>query len=248
MMGEPIPDPATVPPPPPSGYPSAAEPPPIASVQIACPSCGAPLFVAEEDLGRRALCPKCGTEFATAAQPDAWQGCDTSTDVPDEIPRRSGAKVALLLTAGLLVVGVFVGIIVAVSGSGHERNKPVAQKGRERWPGREEAVEPPPFSESDNAAAVAVGIGLVWLIMLGVMIAYVVLVVLLMAWVARDARARGMDGAPVWILVIFLSGIIGLLIYMASRPYGILVVCPRCGNKRLQAALKCPHCGVAEAG
>jgi hypothetical protein len=75
------------------------------------------------------------------------------------------------------------------------------------------------------------------------LIIYVVTLTLILAWVARDARARSVDGAAMWVLLIFLSHVVGLLVYMASRPYGVLVPCYRCGNKRLQAARSCPHCG-----
>jgi hypothetical protein len=45
------------------------------------------------------------------------------------------------------------------------------------------------------------------------------------------------------VLVILLSGWIGLIVYVAARPYGTLIPCARCGNKRLEHAKRCPHCG-----
>ena len=66
---------------------------------------------------------------------------------------------------------------------------------------------------------------------------------LLLVWVARDAKARGMDGAVIWMLLVFFTGIVGLVIYLLSRPNGQLIDCRSCGNSRLMAARTCPHCG-----
>jgi uncharacterized membrane protein YhaH (DUF805 family) len=97
----------------------------------------------------------------------------------------------------------------------------------------------------DDAAAAAAGMlgclgcgtfALIPLILLVVQIA-------LLVWVARDSKSRGMDGAVVWMIFVFLVPIIGLVVYWFSRPQGNLTKCPSCGNTRLEAAAKCPHCG-----
>lgn len=75
-------------------------------------------------------------------------------------------------------------------------------------------------------------------------IALSVLSIALLVWVARDAKARGMDSAILWMLLVFFLNLLGLVIYLFSRPQGNLVPCPNCGNKRLQASVKCPHCGI----
>ncbi len=67
----------------------------------------------------------------------------------------------------------------------------------------------------------------------------------LLVWVARDAKSRGMDSAVVWMLLVFFTSIIGLIIYIFSRPQGNLIRCQHCGNNRMQASAKCPHCGNA---
>jgi Phospholipase_D-nuclease N-terminal len=72
----------------------------------------------------------------------------------------------------------------------------------------------------------------------------VVLNVAILIWVARDAKARGMDSAILWMLLVFFLGIIGLVIYLLARPQGNTIPCPNCGNKRLQASVRCPHCGA----
>ena len=62
---------------------------------------------------------------------------------------------------------------------------------------------------------------------------------------ARDAKARGMDNSVVWMVLVMITGLLGLIIYLLSRPKGELVPCPNCGNKRMQISAKCPHCGNA---
>jgi Phospholipase_D-nuclease N-terminal len=75
-------------------------------------------------------------------------------------------------------------------------------------------------------------------------IVFFVLSIALLVWVARDAKARGMDSAVLWMLLVFFLNLLGLVIYIFSRPQGNLIPCPNCGNNRLQASVKCPHCGI----
>lgn len=75
-------------------------------------------------------------------------------------------------------------------------------------------------------------------------IVLVVLNIALLVWVARDAKARGMDSAVLWMILVFFTSFIGLIIYILSRPQGNTIPCSNCNNKRLQASVKCPHCGV----
>lgn len=65
----------------------------------------------------------------------------------------------------------------------------------------------------------------------------------LLVWVARDAKSRGMDSSVLWMFLVMFTSVIGLLIYILSRPQGNLVQCQHCNNNRLQASAKCPHCG-----
>jgi hypothetical protein len=76
-----------------------------------------------------------------------------------------------------------------------------------------------------------------------VIVAIVVLNIALLVWVARDAKARGMDSAILWMILVMFTGIIGLIIYLLARPQGNVISCPHCGNKRMQVSAKCPHCG-----
>lgn len=67
----------------------------------------------------------------------------------------------------------------------------------------------------------------------------------LLVWVARDAKSRGMDSAVIWMVLVMFTSVIGLVIYIFSRPQGNLIQCPHCHNQRLQVSAKCPHCGNA---
>jgi hypothetical protein len=79
------------------------------------------------------------------------------------------------------------------------------------------------------------------------MIAVVIFVlkIALLIWVARDAEARGMDSAVLWMLLVMFTSVIGLVIYLFARPQWNVIPCPNCHNNRLQVSVKCPHCGNA---
>src|ERR1700744_5714512 len=68
------------------------------------------------------------------------------------------------------------------------------------------------------------------------LVAVIALNIAILVWVARDAKARGLDNAVLWMLLVFFLGLIGLVIYLFARPQGNLVQCPNCGNKKLQAS------------
>ena len=74
---------------------------------------------------------------------------------------------------------------------------------------------------------------------------FIALNIALLVWVARDAKARGMDSAVLWMALVMFTSVLGLIIYIFSRPQGGLVQCQTCGNNRLQASAKCPYCGNA---
>lgn len=96
---------------------------------------------------------------------------------------------------------------------------------------------PDPF---DGAACAACGSGFVFVIL-----TMFALNIAMLVWVARDAKSRGMDSSVLWMLLVMLTGPIGLILYFLSRPQGELSQCGSCGNKRLRASAKCPHCGNA---
>ena len=87
--------------------------------------------------------------------------------------------------------------------------------------------------------ACGAGIGVI----LFVLLAIVAINIALLVWVARDAKARGLDNSVLWMILVMVTGPVGLIIYIYSRPKGELVQCSSCGNKRLEASATCPHCG-----
>jgi hypothetical protein len=99
--------------------------------------------------------------------------------------------------------------------------------------------------QDEQAAAAATGCAACGLVGMLAVVAVIVLHIVLLVWVARDAKARGMDSAVMWMLLVIFTGLIGLIIFIFARPQGALVECPHCKNKRLQASAKCPHCGNA---
>jgi hypothetical protein len=97
---------------------------------------------------------------------------------------------------------------------------------------------------ADAAKGCAVcGGGIVFFIV--VILGVIALNIALLVWVARDAKSRGMDSSVLWMILVMATGILGLVIYLFSRPKGNLIQCAHCQNKRLQASAKCPHCGNA---
>lgn len=94
----------------------------------------------------------------------------------------------------------------------------------------------------EEACAACAGIGGFFVF---IVVAVIAINIALLVWVARDAKARGMDSSVLWMVLVMFTGLIGLLIYLFSRPQGNIVQCAHCGNKRLQASAICPHCGNA---
>lgn len=74
---------------------------------------------------------------------------------------------------------------------------------------------------------------------------FFILNIALLVWVARDAKARGMDSSVLWMILVMFTSVIGLILYIFSRPQGPVVRCRNCGNNRLQASMKCPHCAAS---
>ena len=65
----------------------------------------------------------------------------------------------------------------------------------------------------------------------------------LLVWVAKDAKNRGVDSPILWMILVLFTHVLGLVIYLLSRPGGNLVQCEHCRNLKLQYARVCPHCG-----
>jgi uncharacterized membrane protein YgcG len=76
-----------------------------------------------------------------------------------------------------------------------------------------------------------------------IIIAIFVLNIAILVWVAKDAKNRGMGSSVGWIFLILFTGVIGLIIYLFSRPKGELIICDVCKNKKFKVQRICPHCG-----
>jgi hypothetical protein len=106
------------------------------------------------------------------------------------------------------------------------------------------AGQPRQPSDAETAAGCA-SCGACGGLMIVLPVAFFALNIALLVWVARDAKARSMDSAVIWMILVMFTGPIGLVIYLFSRPQGNLIQCPHCRNKRMEASSKCPHCGNA---
>jgi hypothetical protein len=76
-------------------------------------------------------------------------------------------------------------------------------------------------------------------------LAYLALLILVAAWVARDAYARGHEGA-VWAVSFLVLQWAVLVVYLLARRQGELILCDTCGGKHLTYARRCPHCNAVE--
>jgi hypothetical protein len=55
-----------------------------------------------------------------------------------------------------------------------------------------------------------------WILIVFIIIGAIALQIYILIWVYKDAKKRNMDGA-VWLLIVFITGIIGLIIYLIIR-------------------------------
>jgi hypothetical protein len=81
-------------------------------------------------------------------------------------------------------------------------------------------------------------------IVIAVALASTVLQILLLVWVHKDAKARGMDTPLLWVVVTFFFSLIAVVVYLIVRPAGDKVPCGNCRNPRLAMLTRCPHCGA----
>lgn len=113
---------------------------------------------------------------------------------------------------------------------------------------------PRPINQDEaaaRAAGAACGTATLFLLIVGGFAVIVSVVWLFVAmWVAKDAQRRGMDNSTMWGFLVFFLGVIGLIVYVASRPSGSakaggMRVCRECGKKHSRRMRRCPACGAA---
>ncbi len=93
----------------------------------------------------------------------------------------------------------------------------------------------PPYTPTPESSTAPVIIGFIFILVLFIVWISIV------AWVAGDAKKRG-TGGTMWGILTFFLGLLGLLVYLISRPKGNLVSCGFCGKEKLETLNQCPHC------
>lgn len=102
-----------------------------------------------------------------------------------------------------------------------------------------------PVLAADDAAACGLiaGVLVFYLVILLVVLAVsITIIVIIFKYIKKDALARGDNPSKAWFA---LLGLLGLLIYILTRPQGNVMPCPSCGQSRMQGLPRCPHCGNA---
>ena len=82
-------------------------------------------------------------------------------------------------------------------------------------------------------------------------LAMLVIWILVIVWVYRDAERRGMNGV-LWALLVFIGNLIGLLIYLLVRSDSLaapktpptISYCPNCQEPVSSNFVFCPNCGT----
>lgn len=102
----------------------------------------------------------------------------------------------------------------------------------------------PVLAADETAACGAIGLILVvyLVILLFILAIIVVVTVIIFKFIKKDAIARGDNPSKAWFA---LLGLLGLLIYVLTRPQGNVMPCPSCGKSRMQGLPRCPSCGNA---
>jgi DNA-directed RNA polymerase subunit RPC12/RpoP len=213
-----------------------------------CPHCQREIQFDLSQLSPVFQCARCGGRFTPVGEPvietSAVEESPYDYSTYDR-PKSNAARNTIIAFVIFAMVAfmIMIGVIVAKSNDS-ENNPPAASSQAKTKPGNNR-TQVERYETDTTSKGLFSGL---FCILLVFAIVYLFCVIMLMAWVARDCRARGVDGGAVWVFTILFVHWIGLLIYLASRPHGILVPCARCGNKRLQAAVMCPHCGVKTEG
>ena len=101
------------------------------------------------------------------------------------------------------------------------------------------SAEPKP---EDVATACATGCAGCGMLLLIVPAAVIALHVCLLVWVAKDSKSRGMHETVGWLILVALTGLIGLIVYVCVRSSGDMARCAKCNRFRLVTLPSCPNC------
>ena len=65
------------------------------------------------------------------------------------------------------------------------------------------------------------------------------------SWVYIDAQERRLPRPLLWALLTLVGNVVGLLVYLISRPDEVTDLrCPRCGKRLNGSKAGCPYCGA----
>lgn len=176
-------------------------------------------------------------------------------DDPPPPRLQPGTKLAIVLIAGCLFLALAIGITAAARSRDSSENprpavarspsrpapRPVAPT-RSRSESEDDAFDAATRAEKEVAASILGFSLIVFAAIIASSLVWLLTTIFMLVWVARDARARGLDGG-VWVIVLFLGHFLGLIAYLASRPAGLLSACRHCNGTHLVALRYCPHCG-----
>ncbi len=215
---------------------------------IQCPHCNKHLKVSENAFGKTMPCPLCtkpivipsaSSSFGTPGKQSPLPLVAEQTSKWRQQGEGSNSKMIAVvagIAVGLLLVVMIAGWFIYFDVQGDSPDPSFAAG----------AAGPRELTEEEACAAAVAscgGCGGCVGIAIFLMVVIIALNIALLVWVARDAKSRGMDSAVLWMVLVMFTSLLGLLIYLFARPQGNVVLCARCGNKRLQASALCPHCG-----
>ena len=107
------------------------------------------------------------------------------------------------------------------------------------------ATSLPIFADAAPPAAACGAVGCVLVVYLAILVAVlagaIALIVFIFKWIKKDAKSRGMPNADS-VCWLGLLGLLGLLIYVLTRPQGDTFPCQSCGMMRMNGLPQCPNC------
>ena len=146
------------------------------------------------------------------------------------------------MSSPIVLVAVFFSLFISATFAQNNTIEPdiTPQTQIEPLTAEEIAQQRKELEEAADQACAVCGGGILTVAVIFVI--FIILSILLLVWVARDAKNRSMDNSVLWMLLVMFTNIIGLVIYLLSRPQGQLVKCSSCNEKRLATSAICPHC------